>query len=141
MLEIRNSLVRISLLLELIVEKLFLLNAKVSSTNLYSIVRKKKRFDLLLRFSKAIVFFFIHVETREFSKQMITRRSVRVHKKITYTCELSTELVGKSISINASRVFVSAMIAERGGEGATPSIKINYSVHGFSCVSMGETGF
>lgn len=103
MLEIRNSLVRISLLLELIVEKLFLLNAKVSSTNLYSIVRKKKRFDLLLRFSKAIVFFFIHVETREFSKQMITRRSVRVHKKITYTCELSTELVGKSISINASR--------------------------------------
>lgn len=138
MLEICNSLVRISLLLELIVEKLFLLNVKVSSSsNLYSI--EKKRNDSISFYESNNIFF--HVETREFSKQMITRRSVRVHKKITYTCELSTELVGKSISINASRVFVSAMIAERGGEGATPSIKINYSVHRFSCVSMGETGF
>lgn len=100
MLEICNSLVRISLLLELIVEKLFLLNVKVSSSsNLYSI--EKKRNDSISFYESNNIFF--HVETREFSKQMITRRSVRVHKKITYTCELSTELVGKSISINASR--------------------------------------
>lgn len=32
-------------------------------------------------------------------------------------------------------------IGDDRGEGATPSIKINYSVHGFSRVSMGETGF